>query len=188
MQPNDESQALVAMQALQLGLTSVRSEEDVGQLEQALHFLIRRAAAIQDAKAAAEQKDFLNSGGIHDAGAAKLDDVKTSLEATCISGSAGDTSALPLNQAQDACAYAYVSTALIGHICSPLQLTARNLLSGRSAMTARSLSCILATGAVWQRVAQVSWPFYDTVVLRSWWGSSEQSQGHHRGHGCGQQL
>lgn len=44
------------MQALQLGLTSLRSIEDVHQLETALQLLIRRAAAIQNAKTAAEQK------------------------------------------------------------------------------------------------------------------------------------
>lgn len=42
------------MQALQLGLASLRCVEDIAQLETALHFLIRRAAAIQTAKAAAE--------------------------------------------------------------------------------------------------------------------------------------
>lgn len=41
------------MQALQLGLTSLRSLEDITQLETALHFLIRRAAAIQKVKARA---------------------------------------------------------------------------------------------------------------------------------------
>lgn len=37
-----------------MGLASLRSVEDIAQLETALHFLIRRAAAIQTAKAAAE--------------------------------------------------------------------------------------------------------------------------------------
>ena len=78
------------MQALQLGLTSVRSEEDVAQLEQALHFLIRRAAAIHEVKAAAEQKELLSSVGLTDRGAAKLNGVKTILEATGVSGSSGD--------------------------------------------------------------------------------------------------
>ena len=37
-----------------MGLASLRSVEDIAQLETALNFLIRRAAAIQTAKAAAE--------------------------------------------------------------------------------------------------------------------------------------
>lgn len=44
------------MQALQLGLTSLRSIEEVHHLETALQLLIKRAAAIQNAKTAAEQK------------------------------------------------------------------------------------------------------------------------------------
>ena len=78
---------LAALQALQLGLTHLRSTEDIAQLELALHFLIKRAAAIQEAKATAEHNEMLASIGLKPGGASP--ELKDTLEATRISSGAG---------------------------------------------------------------------------------------------------
>lgn len=46
------------LQAVQLGLTSLRSVDDIHQMEMALHFLIKRAAAIHTAKDDAQRLAF----------------------------------------------------------------------------------------------------------------------------------